>query len=99
MNRGCLRSKHMRWVSLAFLAAEVGLLLAAAPAYADDAPRPSVTTGAWVVILGGFVVIVAAGLAVAALRKAAMRRHEQEALERVRPPRATGDDIREEDES
>jgi hypothetical protein len=55
----------------------VAMLLGAAPAYADDAPQPSVTTGAWVVVLGGFVVVVVAGLALAALRKAATRRREQ----------------------
>ncbi len=77
----------------------VAMLLGAVPAYADDAPRPSVTTGAWIVVLGGFVVIVVGGLALAALRKATARRREREAWERGRPPRPTWDDVREEDES
>ena len=63
------------------------MLLGAVPAYADDAPRPSVSTGAWVVVLGGLIVIVVAGLAVAALRRAGARRRERETQENIRSPR------------
>ena len=79
--------KRARRLSAALCVISVCVLFGAAPAYADDAPRPSVTTGAWVVVLGGLIVIVVAGLAVAALRRAAARRRERESLEDIRSPR------------
>jgi predicted cobalt transporter CbtA len=81
-----MRKRVWLAVTCAALIAAV-MLFGAAPAYADDAPRPSVTTGAWVVVLGGLIVIVVAGLAVAALRRAAVRRRERESQENIRSSR------------
>ena len=87
MNGIRLAPKHARRLSAALCVVSACMLIGAAPAYADDGPRPPVTTGVWVVVLGGLIVIVVAGLAVAALRRAALRRRERESLEDIRTPR------------
>jgi hypothetical protein len=69
---------------LLFLA--VALLVEAAPAYADGAPSPGPSASAWVLAIGAVVVVIVAGLSVAALRRAAARRHGQHGFRKGAPP-------------